>query len=100
LFAPLHQVDSLSRIASLAMFGFEVLGIIIAIANTLIDAAGLVKRRKSRRNAWKVVPLERSLDIGPPMIREEYDRDFARLGTRFRLGDGKGDVSICFLSRG
>ena len=31
--------------------------------------------------------VEKSLAIGPPLVRDEHDRDFARLGARFAKGD-------------
>jgi hypothetical protein len=72
------------------MSGIEVVGLVCAIISAFTRAAALLKKRKAKKEEPKRQrdAVERSLAIGPPTVRGEYDRDFARLGTRFARGDG------------
>ena len=49
-----------------------------------------------RRRLLENQRLENSLSQGAVAVRTEYDRDFARLGERFAVGDGM--YSIPFIS--
>jgi hypothetical protein len=54
-----------------------------------------LEERVSNAAKWKEerdrkeMDLHRSLGQGGPMIRQEYNKDLARMGPRFAQGDGK-----------
>ena len=47
------------------------------------------EKRKERREHAENCRLEQSLILGGSAVQTEYDSDFARLGRRFGIGDGK-----------
>jgi hypothetical protein len=47
------------------------------------------EQRRARREHDEIQKLEQSLVLGGSAVKQEYDSDFARLGPRFAVGDGK-----------
>jgi hypothetical protein len=47
------------------------------------------QKRRERREHAENCRLEQSLILGGSAVQAEYDSDFARLGRRFGIGDGK-----------
>ena len=59
--------------------------------------AKINEAEKSKRNPpRREDELEGSLRHGGPMIRQEYNRDLARLGPRFAEGDGRSSTARNF----
>ena len=71
------------------MSGLEVVGLVCAIVSAFTGAAELIRRRKAKKTKNAKEAVEKSLALGPPTVRGEYDHGFARLGPRFAKGDGE-----------
>jgi hypothetical protein len=75
------------------MSGLEVVGLVAAIIGTFSGTASYLQDRKKRkaaaRKAKEEQRLKESLALGPQYVQGEYDRDFARYGQKFAVGDGE-----------
>jgi hypothetical protein len=78
------------------MSGLEVVVGIAGICSAFIAASNLFNSWSSKRKLKKLERLKelrrdvrKSLSGSEPTIRGRYDEDFARLGRRFAIGDGK-----------
>jgi hypothetical protein len=85
------------------MSGLEVVaavtGIISAFNGSLTIYRDWREKKRERKENARNQNLELSLIRGSNSIQEEYDRDFARLGRRFAVGDGKAPY-LCPLLYG
>jgi hypothetical protein len=72
---PLRPVVNMIEIASL----------VVAIISAFTGANSVFQSWRANRDAKKA--LSQSLEIGPPHVRDEYNRHLDRLGDRFARGD-------------
>lgn len=79
------------------MSGLEVVLAIAAIVQGFEAGHTLFRRwraRQAKRRLARSEETELELQSSGPAVWREYDRDFARLGERFAVGDGMfGSVS-------
>ena len=75
------------------MSGLEVVALVAAITSAFSSAGSFLtarknrKEEKARRKVEEMEKLQNAVTLAPVQIQGEYDRDFARVGTRFAVGD-------------
>jgi hypothetical protein len=84
------------------MSGFEVIAAVTAIIGAFNGSLTLFRdwseMRRERREHAENCRLEQSLILGGSAVQSEYDSDFARLGRRFGIGDGKASKDLALQS--
>jgi hypothetical protein len=67
------------------MSGFEVIAVVTSIIGAFNGSLTLFRDWSEKRRERR----EQSIVLGGSAVQTEYDSDFARLGRRFGIGDGK-----------
>lgn len=71
----------------------ETIAAVAAIVGCFQAASSFYQTRKGRKEAKKRAEndesVEKSLSLGRIRSQDEYNRDFARLGRKFAVGDGR-----------
>lgn len=77
------------------MSGLEVVALVAGIVSAFSGTASCLAERKRRKaekhqqRKQELKTLRNAVILAPSQIQQEYDRDFARIGPRFAVGDCK-----------